>query len=137
MSKAFEGLLRYVILAESTPFSYDTEGLVKTELMSTVDINICLFLAKLMADFLSTYNTIGPVNSKSMWEKYIYDSKTMGNFDNYLDCSFLCKNVEKDNACDLFTIENGICYFGKASHTAGEVELELADATIYITNGEK
>ena len=89
-----------------------------------------------MADFSSTYNTIRSVNSKIMWEKYIYDSKTMGNFDNHLDCSFLCKNVEKDNACDLFTIENGICYFGKASHTAGEVEFELADATIYITDGK-
>ena len=97
---------------------------------------LSIFLAKLTADFSSTYNTIGSVNSKIIWEKYIYDNKAMGNFDDHLDCSFLCKNVEKDNACDLFTIENGICYFGKASHTAGEVEFELADAIIYITNGK-
>ena len=39
MPKAFEGLLRYVILAQSTPISYYTEGLVKTEVMSTVRLD--------------------------------------------------------------------------------------------------
>ena len=36
MPKAFEGLLRYIILAQSTPIAYHTEGLVETEVMSTV-----------------------------------------------------------------------------------------------------
>ena len=35
--KAMAWLLMYVMLAQSTPISYHTEGLVKTEVMSTVD----------------------------------------------------------------------------------------------------
>ena len=38
MPKAFKGLLRYVILAQITPISYHTKGLVKTEATSTVTI---------------------------------------------------------------------------------------------------
>ena len=53
---------------------------------------------------------------------------------NVLDCSFLCKNVEKINACDLFAFEDQNCYFGKSGHTTGEVSEDLVDATIYITN---
>ena len=36
MHKAFEGLLRFIILAQSTPIAYRTENFVKTEVMSTV-----------------------------------------------------------------------------------------------------
>ena len=60
----------------------------------------------------------------------------MEKFDTELDCSFLCKNVEKGNACELFAHENGTCHFGKASHTSGEVGTELIDATIYTTDGK-
>ena len=58
----------------------------------------------------------------------------MDNMYNALDCSFICKNVEKNNACDLFAFEDHNCYFGKSGHTTGEVSEDLVDATIYITN---
>ena len=92
------------------------------------------FSAKLKADFEATYNTIELVDSTIVWAKYIYDSKTMDNMYNALDCSFICKNVEKNNACDLFAFEDHNCYFGKSGHTTGEVSEDLVDATIYITN---
>ena len=93
-----------------------------------------IFSAKLKADFEATYNTIELVDSTKIWTKYIYDSKTMDNMYNVLDCSFLCKNVEKVNACDLFAFEDQNCYFGKSGHTGGEISEDLVDATIYITN---
>ena len=93
-------------------------------------------IAKLKADFEATYNTVKLVDSEIVWEQYVYDNKAMETMYNELDCSFICKNVEKDNACDLFAFENNSCYFGKSSHTSGEVETELVDATIYITNGK-
>ena len=54
------------------------------------------------------------VDTQVIWSNYIYDNKAMENMYNYLDCSFLCKNVEKGNACDLFTFEEHSCYFGKS-----------------------
>ena len=95
-----------------------------------------LFLAKLKADFDATYHTIKMVDTQVIWSNYIYDNKAMENMYNYLDCSFLCKNVEKGNACDLFTFEEHSCYFGKSGHSAGVIETDLLDATIYITSGK-
>ena len=74
--------------------------------------------------------------TKAVWEKYTYDSKEMGSKDNYLDCSFVCKNIEKENGCDLFALEGQICYVGKANHITGAIETEVSDATIYITDGK-
>lgn len=76
------------------------------------------------------------VDAKNIWEKHIYDFKEMGSIDNELDCSFLCKNVEKENSCNMFAFEKQNCYFGTSGHTEGLIETDLPDATIYITNGK-
>ena len=95
-----------------------------------------LISAKLKADFDATYHTIKMVDTQVIWSNYIYDNKAMENMYNYLDCSFLCKNVEKGNACDLFTFEEHSCYLGKSRHSTGVIETDLLDATIYITTGK-
>ena len=74
--------------------------------------NHFVFTAKVRNDFQSTYNSIEMSGTKTVWEKYIYDSKVI---DDYLECSFVCKNLEQENACDLFAFEGQTCYLGKSA----------------------
>ena len=76
------------------------------------------------------------VDTQVIWSNYVYDNKPVESMYNYLDCSFLCKNVEKGNDCDLFAFEENSCYFGKSGHSLGVIETDLLDATIYITSGK-
>ena len=89
----------------------------------------------MLADFQATYHAIDLIDNKSVWQKYIYQSKELEDIDTVLDCSFLCKNVERKNNCDLFAFEDQICYLGKSSFAEGTVELDLMDITIYLTEG--
>ena len=89
----------------------------------------------MLAEFQSTYHAIDLIDNKSVWQKYIYQSKELEDIDTVLDCSFLCKNVERKNNCDLFAFEDQICYLGKSSFADGNVQLDLIDITIYLTEG--
>ena len=94
------------------------------------------FQGKMLAEFQSTYHAIDLIDNKSVWQKYIYQSKELEDIDTVLDCSFLCKNVEKKNNCDLFAFEDQICYLGKSSFADGNVELDMIDITIHFTEGK-
>ena len=93
------------------------------------------FQGKMLAEFQSTYHSIDWIDNKNVWQKHIYRSKELEDIDTVLDCSFLCKNVERKNNCDLFAFEDQICYLGKSSFADGNVELDLIDITIYLTEG--
>ena len=95
------------------------------------------FQGKMLAEFQSTYHAIDLIDKKNVWQKYIYQSKELEDIDTVLDCSFLCKNVERKNNCDLFAFENQICYLGKSSFADGSVELDLINITIYLTEGKE
>ena len=43
--------------------------------------------------------------------------------------------MERKNNCDLFAFEDQTCYLGKSSFADGNVELDLIDITIYLTEG--
>ena len=89
----------------------------------------------MLAEFQSTYNTINSIETQIVWQTHIYRTKELEDIDTVLDCSFLCKNVERNNNCALFVFVNQICYLGKSDHTDGNVEENLENITIYITEG--
>ena len=40
--------------------------------------------------------------AESYWKKYIHTSLELQEPTDYLDCSFVCRNVYNSNGCDLF-----------------------------------
>ena len=59
----------------------------------------------MLQDLQNTYTKLTYVHDDSYWAKHIYITKTLPEPADYLDCSFLCRNVEKPNGCDLFLME--------------------------------
>ena len=59
----------------------------------------------MLQDLQNTYTKLTYVHDDSYWAKHIYLTKTLPEPADYLDCSFLCRNVEKPNGCDLFLME--------------------------------
>ena len=59
----------------------------------------------MLQDLQNTYTKLTYVHDDSYWAKYIYLTKTLPEPANYLDCSFVCRNVEKPNGCELFLME--------------------------------
>ena len=96
-----------------------------------------LILGKMLAEFKSTYNAIDSIETKIVWQTHIYRTNQLQDIDTVLDCSFLCKNVEKSNNCELFAFVNKICYLGKSDHSEGNVEQNLENITIYISEGKQ
>ena len=62
-----------------------------------------------MQDLENTYLELTFVHDESHWEKFIYKSSTLPVPADFLDCSFICRNVEKSNGCDLFVMEVKSC----------------------------
>ena len=55
--------------------------------------------------FEQTFYELTYIEEESYWKKYFYDSKVLPFPGDYVDCSFLCKYVEKSNGCDVFKYE--------------------------------
>ena len=60
----------------------------------------------------ATYLKLTYVHDESMWKSYIYSTKTLPYPGDVYDCSFLCKNVKKEDGCDLFLFDEvGFLHF--------------------------
>ena len=63
-------------------------------------------IEKIQNDFENTYSKLTFVHDESYWEKHIYMILELTEPTNHIDCSFLCRNIEKSNGeCDLFLME--------------------------------
>ena len=62
-------------------------------------------------DLEATYDEITYVSNNNEWQKHIYLTDELEKPADFLDCSFICRNVEKPNGCDLFLMEVKIIYF--------------------------
>ena len=60
-----------------------------------------------MQDLEETYSNITLVQDETIWQEFIYKSSLLEEPADALDCSFICRNVEKSNYCDLFVMEVG------------------------------
>ena len=60
-----------------------------------------------MQDLEETYSNITLVQDETIWQEFIYKSSLLEEPADALDCSFICRNVEKSNGCDLFVMEVG------------------------------
>ena len=58
-----------------------------------------------MQDLEETYSNLTLVQDETKWQEFIYKSSTLDEPADELDCSFVCRNVEKSNGCDLFVME--------------------------------
>ena len=63
------------------------------------------FIGKLVQDLEETYSNLTLVQDETKWQEFIYKSSTLDDPADVLDCSFVCRNVEKPNGCDLFVME--------------------------------
>ena len=45
------------------------------------------------------------MQDESKWKKFIFETEPVESPANELDCSFLCKNVQKWKPCDLFVFK--------------------------------
>ena len=59
----------------------------------------------------ATYDEITFVSNNNEWQKHIYLTDELEKPADFLDCSFICRNVEKPNGCDLFLMEVKMIYF--------------------------
>ena len=71
---------------------------------------ICLFPDKLKNDLEDTYFKLTYVQEESYWHQLIYHTETLNSPADHYDCSFICRNVERNRPCDLFVFEVGIIY---------------------------
>ena len=55
--------------------------------------------------FEQTFYELTYIEEESYWKKYFYDAKVLPFPGDYVDCSFLCKYVEKSKGCDVFKYE--------------------------------
>ena len=52
---------------------------------------------------------------------------------NFLDCSFICKDVEID--CDMFAFKDKTCYIGITSKNDGSIPIEMPNGRIFLSKG--
>ena len=57
------------------------------------------------------------MHDQEYWQKFIYKTESLESPANEIDCSFICRNVEKNEPCDLFVFEVGDCYLGRSGHS--------------------
>ena len=58
-----------------------------------------------MSDLEETYFKLTYVQEESYWHEFIYHTETLEFPADQYDCSFICRNVERDRPCDLFVFE--------------------------------
>ena len=68
-------------------------------------ISFLFISAKLIEDLHNTYFQLTYVYNQDYWQKFIYKTDSLESPANELDCSFVCRNVEKNEPCDLFIFE--------------------------------
>ena len=79
--------------------------------LTNISAHICLqqtiyiFSEKLLQDLENTYSELTYIFDESYWGKHIYKTMTLPQPADFLDCSMMCRNVEKPNGCDLFLME--------------------------------
>ena len=63
-------------------------------------------IEKIQNDFENTYSKLTFVHDETYWQKHIYKVLELIEPTNHLDCSFICRNIDKsDGECDLFLME--------------------------------
>ena len=80
--------------------------------------SIFFSIEKIQNDLENTYSKLTSVLDESYWQKHIYMIITLTEPTNHIDCSFICRNIEKSNGeCDLFLMEVMsiliLCHIGK------------------------
>ena len=65
------------------------------------------FTEELTEDWENTYKELTYIKDESHWQKYIYHKAELPKPADMLECSFMCRNVQKSNGCDLFLMEVG------------------------------
>ena len=67
--------------------------------------NFSLLSDKLINSLESTYLELTYVKEEVYWEKFIYKTFALPSPADFLDCSFICKNVHKEQDCSIFVFE--------------------------------
>ena len=63
-------------------------------------------IEKIQNDTENTYSKLTFVRDESYWQKHIYKILELTEPTNHIDCSFICRNIEKSHGeCDLFLME--------------------------------
>ena len=65
------------------------------------------FTEELTEDWENTYEELTYIKDESHWQKYIYYKTELAKPADMLECSFMCRNVQKSNGCDMFLMEVG------------------------------
>ena len=56
-------------------------------------------------DWETTFTELNFIKDESHWKTHIFRKADLPQPADVLECSFLCKNVERQNGCDLFLME--------------------------------
>ena len=62
-------------------------------------------------DWETTYTELNYIKDESHWKTHIFRKADLSQPADVLECSFLCKNVERQNGCDLFLMEVSFRYY--------------------------
>ena len=60
------------------------------------------FSEKLLENLEATYKRLTYVRDESYWAKHFYKAVDLPSPADRLDCSFMCRDVEKPNGCEFF-----------------------------------
>ena len=55
--------------------------------------------------FDANYYELSYIEDESNWKTYFYAKKSLPHPGDFMDCSFICKSVERDNGCEMFYFE--------------------------------
>ena len=86
--------------------------------------------------FEATYYELTYIEDEKYWTKYFYANKKLPLPNDFMDCSFVCNNVEKDNGCEIFYFQDQTCYLGYATKSDGtQLGSNLLNKTLFATIG--
>ena len=63
------------------------------------------FLERVNEVFDANYYELSYIEDESNWKTYFYAKKSIPHPGDFMDCSFICKSVERDNGCEIFYFE--------------------------------
>ena len=73
--------------------------------------NVIISLDKMTNDWETTYTELNFIKDEANWKTHIFRKAELPQPADVLECSFLCKNVERQNGCDLFLMEVSLEFF--------------------------
>ena len=97
------------------------------------------FEGNLKRSFEANFQSLGTIDNYGKAASYLYKSEEI-QVETHGEqiCSLICSFFEKNSECDMFTYNNGQCFFGRSSVISSLImDEDFSNSTFYLTEGNK